>query len=66
MVEGLANQMGSRRVLRDVHYQKTDEGDSTMWNSVSMLAMLAHEGEIQAEIGVVMPHAQHGSVCDWL
>jgi len=30
-----------------------------------MLVTLAQKGEIDAEIGVGMPQAQHGSVRDW-
>ena len=58
----LANQKGSRRVLRDGHCQETDQGGPMMRNLLSMSVMLARKGKIQAKIGVGIPYTQHGSI----
>ena len=64
MAESLTNGKGSRHVLKGGYGQKTRQHRSTMQKLVSTLVTLAHQGKIQAEIGVGMPHTQHGSIRD--
>ena len=45
--------------------KKTNQDGPIMWSLVSMLVTLDHMGKIPTEIGVGMPHTQHGKLRDW-